>query len=111
MFDSMIAGSWAPLMHFNVLPSVLLVTMATADKVNSGVAASGCALCGMAIAVLLGGLLTGFAFAPQTSMVVLLACLPTFAIHTLAVSASSYRLVRKCKCRTCSWKSSAAWMR
>lgn len=96
MFDSMLAGSWAPLMHFNVLPSVLLVTMATADKVNSGVRGLWLrSLPGMAAAMLVGGLLTGFAFAPQTSMAVLLACLPTFAIHTLAVSASSYRLVRK----------------
>jgi len=96
MFDSMIAGSWAPLMHFNALPSALLVVMATADKVNSGIRGLWLrSLPGMAAAVLFGGLLTGFAFDPQTSMTVLLACIPTLAIHTLAVSLSSYRLVRK----------------
>ena len=96
MIDSMIAGSWAPLMHFNALPSALLVVMATADKVNSGIRGLWLrSLPGMAAAVLFGGLLTGFAFQPQTDMTVLLACLPTLAIHTLAVSLSSYRLVRK----------------
>jgi diguanylate cyclase len=96
MFDSMIAGSWAPLMHFNALPSALLVVMATADKVNSGIRGLWLrSLPGMAAAILFGGLLTGFEFQPQTSMAVLLACLPTLAIHTLAVSLSSYRLVRK----------------
>ncbi len=37
VIDSMIAGSWVPLMHFNVLPSAVLLTVVTADKVNSGV--------------------------------------------------------------------------
>ena len=39
--------------------------------------------------------LNGFAFQPITSMFVILSCLPIMIIHTLAVSASSYRLVRR----------------
>jgi diguanylate cyclase len=50
---------------------------------------------GMLLAILAGGLLTGFAFQPETSMPVLLACLPIMLVHTLGVSLASYRLVRK----------------
>jgi diguanylate cyclase len=39
--------------------------------------------------------ITGFAFAPVTSMPVLLACLPVLLIHTISVSLGSYRLIRK----------------
>ena len=94
--DSMFAGSWVPLMHFNLLPSVVLVTVVTADKVNAGVRN----LWLRSLPWLVGGalasaLLTGFAWAPDTSMRVILACLPIMVIHTLAVSLGSYKLVRR----------------
>lgn len=96
MFDSAIAGSWVPLLHFNVLPSVLLLTVATADKINSGVRDLWRrSLPGMLLAILATGLLTGFAFRPETSMPVLLACVPIMLIHTMGVSLASYRLVRR----------------
>ena len=96
MFDSVLAGLWAPLMHFTALPAVLLVTVATADKINTGIRGLWLrSLPGMALAVLAGGLLTGFAFRPATSPWVLLACLPILVIHTLAVSLASYQLVRR----------------
>lgn len=94
--DSILAGSWVPLIQFNVLPSALLLTVATADKVNTGIRLLWLrSLPGMLIALLATGALTGFAFQPRTSMTVLLACLPIMIIHTLAVSMSSYRLVRR----------------
>ncbi len=96
VIDSLFAGSWVPMMHFNLLPSVILLTVVTADKVNSGIRGLWLrALPGMVLAILVGGLLTGFAMQPQTSNTVLLASLPILVIHTLAVSLSSYRLVRK----------------
>lgn len=94
--DSALAGSLVPLMHFNLLPSVVLLTMASADKINTGV--RGLLLRSLP-GVLIGGLmmavLTGFAVQPTTSMPVLLATLPIMVIHTLAVSIASYRLIRK----------------
>lgn len=96
MFDSAIAGSWAALLHFTVLPAVLLVAVTTADKINTGV--SGLwqrSLPGMLLGLLAGGWLTGFAFEPETSMSVILACLPIMLIHTLMVSLASYQLVRR----------------
>lgn len=96
VFDSALAGSLVPLMHFNVLPSAMLLTVATADKINTGVRGLWLrSLPGMLLAILAGGFLTQFAFRPVTSMTVLYASLPLLIIHTLMVSVSSYALVRK----------------
>jgi len=96
VIDSLFAGSWAPMMHFNALPSVMLLTTVMADKVNTGVRGLWRrSLPGMFAAIVVGGLLTGFAFQPQTSMTVLLATLPIMIIHAMTVSVSSYRLVRQ----------------
>ncbi|HNV84600.1 MAG TPA: diguanylate cyclase [Arenimonas sp.] len=96
VFDSFIAGSWVPLMHFNALPSAVLLAVVMSDKINTGVRGLWLrSLPGMFLALLGGGLLTGFAFQPNTSMTVLLATMPILIIHTIAVSISSYQLVRK----------------
>jgi diguanylate cyclase len=96
MFDSFLAGSWVPLMHFNLLPSAVLLTVATADKINSGVRGLWLrSLPVMALAIVLGGMITGFAVDYASSTLVILACLPIMMIHTLTVSASTYRLVRR----------------
>lgn len=96
MVDSMLAGSWVPLMHFNLLPSVVLLTGVTSDKINTGVRGLWVrSLPGMVGAIVVGALATGFAVDYPTSTMVLLACLPLMVIHTLAVSSSSYQLVRR----------------
>jgi diguanylate cyclase len=96
LLDSCIAGTWIPLLHFNLLPSVLIATVATADKINSGVRGLWWrSLPGLALGLLVSAWLNGFAFAPHTSMPVVLACLPIMLVHTLAVSLASYGLVRK----------------
>ncbi len=96
MIDSAMAGSLAPMMHFNLLPSAMLVTVATADKINAGVRGLWSrSLLGMLAAILASAALNGFQADIPTSTPVLLACLPLMVIHTLTVSASSYRLVRK----------------
>lgn len=96
LIDSAIAGSFLPLMHFNLLPSAVLLTVATADKVNSGVPGLWLrALPGMALAVLVVGVFTGFEVDLASRTGVILACLPIMTIHTLAVSANLYRMVRR----------------
>ncbi len=94
--DSAIAGSWVPLMHFNLLPSAVLLSVVSADKISVGVRGLLLRSLPASLVALLGAsLLTGFAFQPLTSMTVLASCLPIMIIHTLAVSATSYRLVRR----------------
>ncbi|MDI1253110.1 diguanylate cyclase [Thermomonas sp.] len=94
--DSALAGSLVSLMHFNLLPSVVLLTVVSADKINTGVRGLWLrSLPGMLIGMLAVGILTGFSMQPATSTTVLLASLPILIIHTLAVSLSSYQLIRK----------------
>lgn len=96
MIDSAVAGLWAPLMHFNLLPSVLLITLATVDKISTGIRGLWLwSLPGLFAGLLGGALVTGFRFQPESSMPVILACMPLLLIHTIAVSLTGYRLVRK----------------
>ena len=96
VLDSAFAGSLVPLMHFNLLPSVVLLSVVLADKLNTGVRGLLLrSLPGMIAAIVLVGALTGFAWQPASSLLVVAASLPILVIHTLAVAASSYRLVRK----------------
>lgn len=96
IIDSLLAGVWTPLMHFNLLPSALLVTVATADKINTGVRGLWLrALPVMALGALVGGLFTGFAVDLRTTTAIILACLPLMVVHTLAVSMGTYHLIRK----------------
>lgn len=96
VMDSALAASLVPLMHFSLLPSVMLVSVTTADKISTGVRGLWRrSLLPMLAALLMSGLLNGFRVDIATSMNTLLACLPIMVIHTLAVSASSYQLVRR----------------
>ena len=96
VFDSFVAASWVPLMHFNALPTAVLMAVAMSDKIKTG--GRGLLLRSlprMFVALIFARVLSGFSFQPQTSMLVLLATLPILIIHTIAVSMSSYHLVRK----------------
>lgn len=96
MIDSAVAGLWAPLMYFNLLPSVLLITLATVDKISTGIRGLWLwSLPGLFAGLVGGALVTGFRFQPESSMSVILACMPLLLIHTIAVSLTGYRLVRK----------------
>jgi len=96
LLDSALAGIWVPLLRFDLLPSTLLVTLATVDKIHTGIRGLWLwSLPGMVGGCLGVAFLTGFAMDLETSLPVMLACLPMLLIHTIAVSLASYRLVRK----------------
>lgn len=96
LVDSAIAGLCVPLMQFNLLPSVLLLTLATVDKISTGIPRLWLwSLPGMLAGVVAGGVLTGFAFQPDTSMPVILASLPVLLIHTIAVAVGGNRLIHR----------------
>ena len=96
LIDSAMAASFVPLMHFNLLPSVLLVTLTMVDKITTGIRGLWArAVPGMLAAGIVSALATGAQWAPTTSMLVVMACLPVMVLHTLSVSVVSYRLIRK----------------
>ena len=96
LFDSALAGMWVPLMHFNLLPSVLLLTLATVDKISTGVPRLWLQSLPLMLAgMVLGSVGTGLAFQPASSMPVIIACLPMLLIHTIAVSLAANRLIAR----------------
>lgn len=96
LVDSALAVVLVTLMHFNLLPSVLLVTLTMVDKITTGIRGLWArSLPGMAGAAVAGAAFNGFQWAPETSMPVILACLPVMVLHTLSVSVVSYRLIRR----------------
>ena len=93
MIDSVLGGIWIAVMQFNVLPSVLLVTMLAIDKVSIG----GVGLLMMALAlVTLSSLATsaalGFPVDPTTPMSVVFACLPFLVIYPIAINVVAHML-------------------
>jgi diguanylate cyclase len=96
LVDSALVAALVPLMHFNLLPSVLVVALTMVDKITTGIGGLWArSLPGMAGAAAASAALTGLHWAPETSMPVLIACLPVMVLHTLSVSVVSYRLIRK----------------
>jgi len=96
LVDSALIVALIPLMHFNLLPSVLIITLTMVDKITTGIRGLWVrSLPGMAGAAVISTAFTGFHWSPHTSMPVLIACLPVLVLHTLSVSVVSYRLIRK----------------
>lgn len=96
LVDTAIAGTWASLIHFNLLPSALLVTLSLVDKISTGLRGLWLrAMPWLVVGMAAMALATGGAFDPVTTMPVIVACLPVLLIHTIAVSLGSYRLIRK----------------
>lgn len=95
LIDSAIAGAWVPLMHFCLLPSVVLVVITTFDKLNTGMKR----LWLHSLPGMLGaGLLLTLLLRPQprleSPLLVVLCTLPLLVVHAFSVSAASYRLIR-----------------
>ncbi|SDY23715.1 diguanylate cyclase [Lysobacter sp. yr284] len=96
LIDSAVGGVWIAAMQFNVVPSALLAVMLSADKIGVGgwrfllrTAAVQALACAVAWAAL------GFGFAPDSSMMVILACLPFMFVYPMAISSAAYGLARK----------------
>ena len=95
LIDSAIAGLWVPLMHFNLLPSLVLVTVTTFDKLSTGIKRLWLhSLPGLLGTAGLATLLTRPEPMLQSSHLVVLCTLPLIIVHTLASSIGSYRLIR-----------------
>jgi diguanylate cyclase len=94
--DSALGGLWIPLMGFNLLPSVLLFSMLTLDKVSVGgprlVARSWAA---MAAAAALSAALFGFRPRVESSWDVQLACVPLLVIYPMLVGVAAWRMRRR----------------
>jgi diguanylate cyclase len=96
MIDSASAGAWVVLMNFNLLPSALLITMLSMDKICVGgwrfLARTASVQC---LAVLATLVLHGLHFQPVTTLPQILLCLPFLAAYPLGVATLAFSLARK----------------
>ncbi len=95
MWDSFFISSFVPLVHFNLLPSVLASTVTISDKISSSARNVWFpSLFFMLAAIVLFGFFTGFKVDYPSSTTVILSCFPLLIVHSLTVSISTHRLVR-----------------
>ena len=91
--DSALGGAWVAVMQFNLLPSVLLVTMLSIDKIGvAGWNFLARTAIAQAIACVLVWALLGFPLQWQTSMLQITASLPLMVAYPLALSTMTYAL-------------------
>ncbi|HET6546331.1 MAG TPA: diguanylate cyclase [Rhodanobacteraceae bacterium] len=96
MVDSIMGGAWIALMQFNLLPTVVIVTMLAMDKIAAGghkLLFRGLAV--QTVACILAGAANGFAFAPRTSMWEIAASVPFLVLYPIAISTMTYRLTQR----------------
>ena len=96
LVDALFGGVWIAVMHFNLLPSVLLVTMLAIDKVSLGgprllarTLAVLVAACGLTSAAL------GFPIDVDSPMSVIVACVPFIVIYPIAINVVTHLLASK----------------
>ena len=93
LFDSLMGGFWIATIQFNVLPSVMMLSMLAMNNTAAGGArfvAQGFVL--QAFGMALSGLVLGFGFSPDTSQAELYACIPMLVIHPMTIGLVLYRL-------------------
>lgn len=93
LFDSLMGGFWIATIQFNVLPSVMMLSMLAMNNTAAGGArfvAQGFVFQGLGM--LLSGLLFGFGFSPDTSQPELYACIPMLVVHPMTIGLVLYRL-------------------
>lgn len=95
LIDSAIAGMWVPLMHFNLLPSVVLVTVTTFDKFSTGIRRLWLrSLPGLFAAAALVTLVLRPPVDLPSSLLVIVCTLPLLVVHTMSTAIGSYRHIR-----------------
>ncbi len=93
LIDSMMGGMWVALMQFNVVPSLVLVSMLSMDKFAfGGVKLAARCFAALAASAAVFAALNGFAFAPHSSTIVTLAALPLLMAYPSAIALAAYTL-------------------
>jgi diguanylate cyclase len=95
LFDSAMGGVWIALMHFQLVPSaVLIVTLAMDKLAFGGWRFLLLTITAQAFVALATAWLTGSPLHPEASLLTIAFCLPHLFAYPLMVSASAYRLLR-----------------
>lgn len=93
IFDSAMGGAWIAIMEFNLVPSALLVTMLTIDKISAaGWRFTARTVPAQAITCIVVSALLGFPVRLESSMFVIVASLPCMFVYPLALSTMTFAL-------------------
>lgn len=96
MVDSALGGMWMAVIQFNLLPSVLLLTMLSMDKISAGgprlLART---LACLFVACVATSALLGFPVALATPMAVVLGCLPLLVTYPLMIGFTNHALASR----------------
>lgn len=85
LIDTGMAGFWAALSGFDLLPTAMLMALMMMDRlITGGWSLAFRALVVMAVVALLAWILVGFPFHPRTSFSTMLWCMPFFVLYPLA---------------------------
>jgi diguanylate cyclase len=96
MIESAFGGLWVASMHFNLLPTTLLISMLCMNSMAvGGPSLLRRCLASMASAVLVFVAVLRPGFLPATTPLQVYACLPMLAVYPLAVGGAAYRLAAK----------------
>ncbi|MFL9906836.1 diguanylate cyclase [Paraburkholderia sp. RL17-337-BIB-A] len=96
MVDAAFGGFWVVAMRFNILPSVLILALLSTNNIAAGglpLFVRG--IVAHVVGVAVGVLTLGFAFAPQSQMSTILACLPFLFLYPLALGWTTYSTSQK----------------
>ncbi|MDR3385986.1 MAG: MASE2 domain-containing protein [Rudaea sp.] len=95
LIDSAMGGVWIALMQFNLLPSVLIALVLSIDKIRiDGWLLLMRSLVVQLAACVLAAAIHGLEFAPQTTMLTIVASLPLLIGYPLAMSVSAHSLMQ-----------------
>lgn len=93
-WDSVMAGFWAGLIHFNPLPTALLLVAAVVDRVRIGIEGVWQrSLAWIGLGMALGAALGGWRWHSETSKAMVAACVPFILIYFIVVNVSHQRLL------------------
>ncbi|MGC7404663.1 diguanylate cyclase [Pandoraea pneumonica] len=96
LIDSVFGGFWVAAMHFNLLPSVVVLAMMSMDNIGAGgVKLFLQGVLANVAGVLVGIALVGFVWAPASDTVNVMTCLPMIILYPIALGKVTYDLAQK----------------
>jgi diguanylate cyclase len=94
--DSIMGGVWIALIGFSLVPSAVIIVMLAVDKINvGGLRLLSRALPMQLVACAFMALAGGWQFHPESSLLVVISCLPFLLIYPMVMSMMSYSLARR----------------
>lgn len=96
LVDAFLGGGWAVLMHFNLVPSVVILTMMAMNNIAvGGPRLFGQGAAAMVAGALLAGFVAGFGLEPRSSLIEMLASVPMLVAYPVLIGFTTHRLAMR----------------